>query len=114
MDSGFYIILKKSGAARYIFAIETTKTAASAYPVASYEYTHWVLDCCGPLPAINHDSPWTDTRTYDMKRRSAYIMETDEAYAQYQGQVADGIPDATAKQIWLDARNSIRAKYPKP
>lgn len=110
----YFIILKKSGANRFVFALEESKQAADAYNATDFEYVHWITDCCGAPPKIDSITPWVDTRTYDIKRRCGYIMESDEAYLRYKGQAEDGMLEATAKQIWLDARNGIRTKYLKP
>jgi len=108
----YFVILKKSGADRYVFALELSKTATNLYNSTDYEYVHWVTDCCGEPPKINVTTPWVDTRTYDIKRRCGYMMEADECYLRYRGQVEDGVVDATAKVVWTDARNAIRTKYP--
>lgn len=108
----YYIILRKSGTDRYVFAIETTKIAADVYPASDFEYVHWVVDCCGALPKIDSLNIWADTRAADLKRRSGYICESDECYTRYRGQIEDGVADATAKQTWINARNTIRTKYP--
>jgi len=109
-----YLILKVDGNDKYVIAIEPTKVGKDAYVVLGHEWTYWNTECCGECPHIDDTTPWVDTRTYDIKRRCGYTMESDKAYLQYKGQVEDGIADATAKVIWTDARNLIRTKYPKP
>ena len=109
-----YIILRVDGNDRYVIAIEPSKKGKDDYVVLGYEWVHWDTLCCGEFPHIDNTIPWIDTRTYDIKRRSGYIMESDEAYLRYKGQVEDGITDATAKLIWTDTRTPIRIKYPKP
>lgn len=110
----YYIIARKVGENLYVEAIDSNENFKNSFSPYEYEFSHWDTDICGDVPKISSVDPWIDTRTYIQKRKSGYKMEVDSAYFDYQGQLADGADDATAKQVWLSARNAIRSKYPKP
>src|SRR3990172_1805881 len=110
----YYVILRVDGNDRYVYAIEPTKAAKDALVALGYDWTHWDIQCCGDPPKIDDTIPWVDSRTYDIKRKSGFKMESDSIYSDYRGKVEDGDADANAKQEWKDKRREIKEKYLKP
>lgn len=109
-----YVILRVQGTDRFVHIITGSMDEANAHVAQGFEYTHWCIEYAGEFPKIS-DTPWIDSRTWDQKRRCGYIMDSDPLYFRYQGQKdADNVASPVERQDWLDARDLIKTKYPKP
>jgi len=92
-----WIILKKDGSDRYVYATESCQTAANAYNTDYFEVLHWDLDTWGAAPpSADLETKYVIPDESLKKRASAYKMELEDLKQAWESQkYLDGDDDET-------------------
>lgn len=107
-----YIIVNKNN--NEVFAIENYKSSADKYNAKNFEILVWDIDISGSSPQIGE--MYFEARNYSDLRETAYKHYSDPEYTIYRCILDyDGIGNGEVeKEIWRDAVEKIKLKYPKP